>query len=43
MKKNLIVLLTLLIISSCEKTSVLNQIHEIEFLTEQELFDSAYV
>ena len=43
MKKNLIVLLALLITSGCEKTSVLNQIHEIEFLTEQELFDSAYV
>lgn len=44
MKKNLIiVLLSLLITSSCENKSVLNQINEIESLTEQELFDSAYV
>lgn len=44
MKKNLIiVLLTLLITSGCENKTVLNQINEIEFLTEQELFDSAYV
>ena len=44
MKKNLIILLfTLLITSGCEKKSVWNQINEIESLTEQELFDSAYV
>lgn len=44
MKKNLIiVLLFLLITSSCENKSVLNQINEIESLTDQELFDSAYV
>lgn len=44
MKKNLIiVLLTLLITSGCEKKSVWNQINEIESLTDQELFDSAYV
>lgn len=44
MKKNLIiVLLALLITSSCENKSILNQINEIESLTDQELFDSAYV
>ena len=44
MKKNLIiVLLTLLITSGCEKKSVWNQINEIESLTDQELFDSACV
>lgn len=44
MKKNLIiVLLALLITSSCENKSVLNQINEIESLTDRELFDSAYV
>ena len=36
-------LLALLITSSCENKSVLNQIDEIESLTDQELFDSAYV
>ena len=44
MKKNLIiVLLTFLITSGCENKSVWNQINEIESLTDQELFDSAYV
>ncbi len=44
MKKNLIiVLLTLLITSGCENKNVWNQINEIESLTDQELFDSAYV
>ena len=44
MKKNLIImLLALLITSSCENKSVLNQIDEIESLTDHELFDSAYV
>lgn len=44
MKKNLIILLlALLITSGCENKSVLNQIDEIESLTDQELFDSAYV
>lgn len=44
MKKNLIIaLFTLLITYGCENKSVLNQINEIEFLTDQELFDSAYV
>ena len=39
----LIVLLALLITSSCENKSVLNRINEIESLTDRELFDSAYV
>jgi len=44
MKKNLIiVLLTILITSGCENKSVWNQINEIQSLTDQELFDSAYV
>jgi tetratricopeptide (TPR) repeat protein len=44
MKKNLIiVLLTILITFGCENASVLNQINEIESLTDQELFDSAYI
>jgi tetratricopeptide (TPR) repeat protein len=44
MKKNLIIVLfTLLITSGCENKSVWNQINEIESLTDQELFDSAYV
>ena len=44
MKKNLIIaLFTLLITYGCENKSVLNQINEIESLTDRELFDSAYV
>ena len=44
MKKNfIIVLFALLMTSSCENKSVLNQIYEIESLTDQEFFDSAYV
>lgn len=44
MKKNLIIaLFTLLITYGCENKSVLNQIGEIESLTDRELFDSAYV
>lgn len=44
MNKNLIiVLLALLITTSCENKSVMNQINEIESLTDREQFDSAYV
>ena len=44
MKKNLIIaLFTLLITSSCEYGGIWNQINEVESLTEQELFDSAYI
>lgn len=44
MKKNLImIILALLITSGCENKSVLNQINEIESLTDRDLFDSAYV
>ena len=44
MKKNLIiVLLALLITTACENKAVLDQINEIESLTDRELFDSAYV
>ena len=43
MKKNLIIVFALLITSGCENKSVWNQINEIESLTDQELFDSAYV
>lgn len=44
MKKNfIIVLFALLMTSSCENKSILNQINEIEYLTDQELFDSAYI
>ena len=44
MKKDLVfLLLTLLITSSCENKSMLNQINEVESLTDRELFDSAYV
>lgn len=39
----IIMLLALLITSSCENKSVVNQIDEIESLTDRELFDSAYV
>ncbi len=43
MKKNLIiVLLALLITAACENKAVLDQINEIESLTDRELFDSAY-
>ena len=44
MKKNLIIALFILLITyGCENKSVLNQINEIESLTDRELFDSAYV
>ena len=43
MKKNLIIaLLALLITAACEIKAVLDQINEIESLTDRELFDSAY-
>lgn len=44
MKKNLIIALFILLITyGCENKSVLNQINEVESLTDRELLDSAYV
>ena len=42
-KSQIITLLALLIISSCEHKGIWDQFNEIESLTDREQFDSAYV